>query len=343
MRIELGGGGNPRYHPNIDAVPGPGVDIVHDLTKGIPLSDDSVDAIYSTDFYEHLTFSEGLALLKECKRCLVSTGFIEFVIPDMPQGVKANSQWNQHLSNIVYGTRRNQFDVHKSWYTPEFVKYILENEGWGNVGIIPVGAETPEPKFMARAWKLTSKRKGVDVRDIPQEYWDNCRKYLNDSYTLPVDEIYPNRYLAITTQLNELKPKPHTILEIGCFIGYGMNILEDNGFEVYGIDIFKGGLEARVNDNIVKASVESLPFADKSFDAVISLGVLEHIHRSGVKETLKEMERVGRVNVHRIHMKGFGSFWEGRGWHVTVEPIKFWQDLLEKLGVKGEWYLYHEP
>ncbi len=40
MRIELGGGGNPRYHPNIDAVAGSGVDIVHDLTKGIPLSDE---------------------------------------------------------------------------------------------------------------------------------------------------------------------------------------------------------------------------------------------------------------------------------------------------------------
>ncbi len=178
------------------------------------------------------------------------------------------------------------------------------------------------------------------MRDIPQEYWNNCRIYQDDIYPLPI--LYPNRYLAITTQLNELKPKPHTILEIGCLTGYGINILEDNGFEVYGIDIFNGGLEARVNDNIVKASVESLPFADKSFDAVISLGVLEHIHRSGVKEALKEMERVGRVNVHRIHMKGFNNFWEG-SFHVTVEPIKFWQDLLEELDIKGEWYLYHEP
>lgn len=177
------------------------------------------------------------------------------------------------------------------------------------------------------------------MRDIPQEYWDNCRIYQYDIYTMPL--LYPNRYQKITTLLNELKPKPHTLLEIGCLTGYGMNILEDNGFEAYGIDIFKKGLEARVNDNIVKASVESLPFADKSFDAVISLDVLEHIHRSGVKEALKEMDRVGKINVHRIHMKGFNDSWEG-GFHVTVEPIKFWQDLLEELGPKGEWYLYHK-
>jgi len=151
MKIELGGGANPRYHPNIDAVEGPGVDIVHDLIKGIPLPDNSVDAFFCRDFYEHLTFSEGLALLRECKRCLVSTGFIEFTIPDMPQGVKTNSQWNQHLSNIVYGVRANQFDTHKSWYSPELVKYILENEGWENVEI-SAGDKTPEPKFVARAW-----------------------------------------------------------------------------------------------------------------------------------------------------------------------------------------------
>jgi len=181
------------------------------------------------------------------------------------------------------------------------------------------------------------------MRDIPQEYWDNCKIYLKDIYTPVAEEIYPRRYLEITTQLNELKTKPHTILEIGCFTGYGMNILEANGFEVYGIELFKRVLDVRVNDNIVKASVESLPFADKSFDTVISLGVLEHIHRSGIREALKEMDRVGRTNLHRIHMKGFGNYWEGRGWHVTVEPIKFWLGLLEELSVKGVWYLYHEP
>lgn len=181
------------------------------------------------------------------------------------------------------------------------------------------------------------------MRDIPQEYWDNCKKYLKDIYTTVPEEIYPHRYQEIAVQLNEFKPKPHTILEIGCFTGYGMNILEGNGFEVYGVELFNRVLKVKVSDNIVKASVESLPFADKSFDAVISLGVLEHIHRSGIKEVLKEMDRVGRANFHRIHMKGFGNYWEGRGWHVTVEPVKFWQDLLEELRVKGDWYLYHEP
>ena len=37
LEIELGGGNDPKYHPNIDALALPNVDIVHDLCKGIPV------------------------------------------------------------------------------------------------------------------------------------------------------------------------------------------------------------------------------------------------------------------------------------------------------------------
>lgn len=147
--IELGGGTGPRYHPNFDAMPGPAVDIVCDLSKGIPLPDNTVEQIYSGDFYEHFTFEEGLALLKECKRVLKPGGFIAFQIPDIAGNVRVHPELDQTIQSLMYGTRRHEFDVHKMWYTPELMEYILEHEGWEIIDIEYL--ESEHMKFLVRA------------------------------------------------------------------------------------------------------------------------------------------------------------------------------------------------
>jgi SAM-dependent methyltransferase len=54
-KINLGGGSEKREgYINIDIVPLPEVDIVADLRQGIPLEDNSVDEMYSSNFLEHV-------------------------------------------------------------------------------------------------------------------------------------------------------------------------------------------------------------------------------------------------------------------------------------------------
>lgn len=149
--IELGGGSNPRYHPNLDAQNVPEVDIVCDLRDGIPLDDESVEEIFSQDFFEHFTFWEGLSLLKECKRVLKPEGIIRFIIPDIAEGIKVNDKWNHHISNILYGTRWHDYDVHKMWYTPDLAYYIFYHEGWVYISFTVMPSE--EPKFVIEARK----------------------------------------------------------------------------------------------------------------------------------------------------------------------------------------------
>lgn len=151
--IELGGGsgqhGYPKYHPNFDVMPGPAVDVVCDLSKGIPLPDNSVGQIYSGDFYEHFTFEEGLALLKECQRVLKPSGFIGFLIPDIAGIVKNHPNYDESMQYLIYGTRKHEFDVHKMWYTPELMRYILEHEGGWEIFDIEYFGEVS--KFLVRA------------------------------------------------------------------------------------------------------------------------------------------------------------------------------------------------
>lgn len=54
-----------------------------DLTKKLPLPDNSVDFIYSEHVFEHLEYVEGQKLLKECYRILKPNGVIRTVMPDL--------------------------------------------------------------------------------------------------------------------------------------------------------------------------------------------------------------------------------------------------------------------
>lgn len=67
---------------NLDISP-PHGGIKQDLTKRLPYLDDSVDHIFTEHFIEHITWDEGVALMKECKRVLKADGRIRISTPDL--------------------------------------------------------------------------------------------------------------------------------------------------------------------------------------------------------------------------------------------------------------------
>lgn len=59
-----------------------GADIIHDLRKGIPLPENSVDQIYASHVLEHIPFKELIILLKEIYRVLKKKGELSVSVPD---------------------------------------------------------------------------------------------------------------------------------------------------------------------------------------------------------------------------------------------------------------------
>ena len=80
--------------------------------------------------------------------------------------------------------------------------------------------------------------------------------------------------------------RPLRVLDSGCGNGLSIDLLADRGFEAWGNDISalrKWQWRARHHRHrLVVSDTRRLPFADGTFDAVISSGVIEHI---GVAET----------------------------------------------------------
>lgn len=166
LNIELGGGEIPLYHPNIDALELPNVDIVHDLSTGIPMPDNHADLIYSCDFIEHLQFPAFINLLSECQRILKDGGKIEFITPDTLKAVFTHRNWNNNIHHVIVGDdatfRSNNWGSgelhlrHKMWFTPELIGYILATEGWKGIKITDYkkdGDWWREPKMRVEATK----------------------------------------------------------------------------------------------------------------------------------------------------------------------------------------------
>jgi predicted SAM-dependent methyltransferase len=56
--------------------------IAYDLRAGLPLAPASCDVIYSSHFFEHLEYREGLKLMRDCHRALRPGGVFRLALPN---------------------------------------------------------------------------------------------------------------------------------------------------------------------------------------------------------------------------------------------------------------------
>ena len=68
---------------NVDLKPFRGVDVVADVTEGLPFADSSVEAVYAEHFLEHLRLDDGLDFLAEVHRVLRPGGVLRISTPNL--------------------------------------------------------------------------------------------------------------------------------------------------------------------------------------------------------------------------------------------------------------------
>jgi len=82
------------------------------------------------------------------------------------------------------------------------------------------------------------------------------------------------------------------VLEVGCGMGLGIRFLRDDGIEAYGIDIpCLARFWARAGNDpahFINCDGARMPFPDGYFDAVYTLGTIEHIGTKAGHYTLKD-------------------------------------------------------
>lgn len=86
------------------------------------------------------------------------------------------------------------------------------------------------------------------------------------------------------------------ILEVGCANGKDfIQFANKKKYKIYAVDINEYEFE---NVKFINADAENLPFPDKSFDLVVSVGLLEHIEPvEKLCRIIREFDRVGKHQV----------------------------------------------
>ncbi len=95
-KLHLGCGSvTPAGWVNSDVRPGPGVDLVADLIKGLPVKDESFDAVVSIHALCELGVWDQVPVLKEIHRVLAPGGVLRLSLPDLDVNIKQYQARNQ--------------------------------------------------------------------------------------------------------------------------------------------------------------------------------------------------------------------------------------------------------
>jgi predicted SAM-dependent methyltransferase len=115
---------------NTDIEPGP-AEVYLDATQRFPFADGTVQYIFGEQLIEHLTFEDGLEMLRECHRVLAPGGKLRLATPDLDRLV---ALFQDRKSDEVQGYLRGKLAWH-GWpdsTSPETVILNMELRDFGH-------------------------------------------------------------------------------------------------------------------------------------------------------------------------------------------------------------------
>jgi SAM-dependent methyltransferase len=182
------------------------------------------------------------------------------------------------------------------------------------------------------------------ARRFGREYFDGERTQGYGGYR------YDGRWVAVAKRLRDFYGLRggQRVLDVGCAKGFLLHDLADAtpGLRVAGLDISAYALAhamERVQPHVVVGSAAQLPFADRSFDLVISINVAHNLPLDACREAIREMERVSRGGKY-LQVDSWLTEEQRRNferWQLTAltyfDPDG-WRGLLAEAGYTGEYY-----
>jgi predicted SAM-dependent methyltransferase len=357
--LELGGGGNALFHPNLDIRKMSGVDIVADLNERLPFEDNSFDGVYSSYLIEHVSWRKIRHLIQEIHRILKPGGRTFLITANLLEQARRLTEtpvWTDSDVCMIFGDQNYVGDdwranSHTCGFSPEFALKLFSEAGFKDIATFPhpncktdliiearkpmVKVETYKPRpsdVLAPDGHTLGMRSGT-AADLwtPEQrkeaydhhYFDGGGKvggYANIGYM-----DFPAHWCTFN-HIMDLKPT--SVLELGCARGYILKRIEDCGIRVMGLEVSDHCYQTRVIKDVVTWDIIQTPWPikDKEFDLCVSVATLEHIPEDKLPAIIREIERTTVRGLHGIdlgeHDDGFDKT------HCTLRSLEWWQQRM---------------
>lgn len=198
----------------------------------------------------------------------------------------------------------------------------------------------------ARGAEKTGEDRAI-ARRFGREFFDGDRRHGYGGYN-----YHPRFWQPVIPTLQKhfgLTAKS-SVLDVGCGKGFMLHDLAAliPGITVKGIDISEYAIQNAIADiqpHVQVADAVHLPFADHSFDVVISITTVHNLERAECGKALQEIERVSRgksfitVDAYRNDEEKELMF----AWNLTAKTVMHvdeWKTFFKEVSYTGDYYWF---
>jgi ubiquinone/menaquinone biosynthesis C-methylase UbiE len=181
------------------------------------------------------------------------------------------------------------------------------------------------------------------ARQYGEMYWDGPREYGYGGYR------YDGRWRAVARDIiaHFRLESGMRVLDVGCGKGFLVKdlMLECPGLEAFGLDISRYALlhcPPEIVGRLHLGSADSLPFPDRSFDAVLSINTIHNLPRADAVKAMREIERLsgGRAFVQVDSYLSAEQKDIFESWVLTAQFHDYphgWMQLFTEAGYSGDY------
>jgi SAM-dependent methyltransferase len=185
------------------------------------------------------------------------------------------------------------------------------------------------------------------ARQFGKEFFDGDRRhgyggyYYHPRFWQPVVPAFQQRYSLSSFS---------SILDVGCGKGFMLHDFQQliPNISVRGVDISTYAIEQalpEVRPRLQVANAVSLPFADRSFDLVVSINTIHNLERDELAQALREIGRVSRGHSF-ITVDAYRTDEEKErmdAWNLTAKTVMHvaeWEAFFREVGYTGDYYWF---
>jgi len=215
LLVNLGCGNT--YHKNwlnIDFISNSKFLKSHDLRRGIPLEDNTVDVVYHSHVLEHFTKEDGKAFIGECYRVLKPNGIIRIAVPDLETIAR------EYIKNLDLADENDSMaEMNYEWITTELFDQMVRNKSGGSMISYLSNPNLENEKYVYQRWGYEAKNLRSNLlQEIKKNEDIKTTRIVKQSFFKKFKRKFKNGVLKLfDVKAEKLSPEDREALQIGKF------------------------------------------------------------------------------------------------------------------------------